>query len=79
MSLRWTTPSRGTVRLILLEVRGVDWYGARGVQFCLKAPRGGLQNDALLRRLDEVGYVAPTVVVDNEVGLCRRQNFSVIE
>ena len=67
------------MRLILLEVCGVDWYGAWGVQFCLKAPRGGLQNDVLLRQLDEVGYVAPTVVVDYEVRLCRRQNFSIIE
>jgi len=67
------------VRLILLEVHGVDWYGAQGVQFCLKAPCGGLQNDVLLRWLDEVGYIAPTVVVDYKVGLCRWQNFSIIE
>ena len=67
-SLRWTTPSRGKAQLTLLEGRNVDLYGAGVAQFCLKAPRGGLQNDALLCRLDEVDHVEPTVNVYDEVG-----------
>ncbi len=44
-----------------------------------KEPRRTKTVDVLLRWLDEVGYVAPTVVVDYKVGLCRWQNFSIIE